>query len=70
MEGREKKAFVSNLFNLNEKNLINPQIKDGFHIGDYNFELEVKTIDGFSVTNNFKLHVTNKWDEISMEKID
>ena len=70
MEGREKKAFVSTPFNLEEKNLINPLTKDGFHIGNYTFELEVRTIDGFSVKNNFKIHVTDKWDEISMEEID
>lgn len=47
-----------------------PHIEDGFHIGDYIFELVVTTIDGFSVRNVYKLHVTDNWDKISMEKID
>jgi hypothetical protein len=67
---REKKAFVSTPFNLDVINILDTKIEDGFHVGDYEFELVVKTIDGISVTNNFKVHVTDKWDEISMEKID
>jgi hypothetical protein len=65
---QRKRAYVSTPHNLS--NFIYPQIEDGFNIGDYEFELVVKTIDGISVTNNFKVHVTDKWDEISMEKID
>lgn len=67
-----KRAFVSTPYNLNMFNSIDyyPHIEDGFHIGDYIFELVVTTIDGFSVRNVYKLHVTDNWDKISMEKID
>jgi hypothetical protein len=66
-----KRAFVSTSYNLDLSNPIYyPNIEDGFNIGHYTFELVVTTIDGFSIRNVYRLHVTDGWDKIAMEKID
>jgi hypothetical protein len=43
--------------------------EDGIGIGDTYFRLFVKAITGESVDAIFKVHVTNNWQELSIEKV-
>ncbi len=44
--------------------------QDGFGVGDSDFELLVTTESGESLTSNLRVHVTNNWNELTMEQIE
>lgn len=64
-----KKAFVSTPNRPDLLNPLMPRIEDGFNVGDFDFELDVRTIDGISVTRNFSIHVRENWSDTSMEML-
>jgi hypothetical protein len=60
-----KYAFVGTPRSLNES----PRVEDGFNIGEYDFEVVIRAIDGTLVNGLYRLKVTENWLELSMEKV-
>jgi hypothetical protein len=61
---------ISTLYSLNHLDpTINLVAEDGIGIGDTYFKLSVNPITGESVEAVFKVHVSNNWHELSMEKV-
>jgi hypothetical protein len=65
-----KRAFVSTPIHPGTINPLITRIEDGFNVGDFDFELDVRTIDGISVTKNFRIHVRENWADTSMEILE
>jgi len=54
-------------------NMIPPntiRAQDGFGVGDSEFDLVVTSESGETLTARMRVHVTNRWQELAMEKIN
>jgi hypothetical protein len=60
-----KYAYVGTQKSLNET----PRMEDGFNIGEYDFEVVIRAIDGTYVSGLYRLIVTDNWLELSIQKV-
>lgn len=71
----ENEKIYAKISTINSINFDSPfsvigYVDDGLSIGNTTFRLRINTIHGESVEAILRIVVTNKWNEITLEKID